>query len=433
MSTFNFLNTFNNYSVAEFTEFLKNNGLAEFETLAIMKNIDGHTFLNLAQFEISSWRPLINAYQVQKFWSFLNQLKEAPENFVFVASSKPAIPSKPVVSKQNIQKLSQNPSFLNSLRAAVQNHVGAKPEKDQPQDWLKSESNLEQNAAPLPPRPFNKKPLLAPPKFTDSESEDELIYESPDSEGESDFRNKGFIKKPLPELPVPPSPTPVQVPLPKVSPTSVVQKKVEEPPAQSKPPRRQPFRLGDHYNRQREKERELQKLEAQKPQKVSQKVPQNDTPPAYRPPPIKHEPVKRSPSIPRPPRALPRVDVADVTDLPEPSKSPPLEQEKYYRYTDRKGAEELLSEEFSDGTYLIRPSGTYYVTLSVRQGDKVYHIGVKKLESGLLEMQSAGLDLKFPTLNEIIDHFTKNPITVRNKYNAIIDIYLNKTLPEDRT
>ncbi|KRT81146.1 hypothetical protein AMK59_5732, partial [Oryctes borbonicus] len=284
MSKLSLLNTFDKYTVAEFVEFLKNNGLAEFETLAIRKNIDGYTFLQLAEFEINNWRPLINSYQVQKFWSFLNQLREAPENFVFVASPRPVVPAKPGLNNQNLQKLSQNPSFLNSLRAAVQSHVSSKKiEPDKGQGWPKGENKLEQNAAPLPPRPFNKKPLLPPPKFHDSESEDEndTIYESPDSEGESDFRNKAYKQKPLPELPAPSPAATVQVPLPKPSPIPVIQKQVEQPPEEPKPTRRQPFRLGDHYNRQREKERELQKLEVEK---------QNSAFPVFRPSPVKDVP-----------------------------------------------------------------------------------------------------------------------------------------------
>lgn len=255
-------------------------------------------------------------------------MRESPESFVFVAPTKPPVPTKPIPNKDHLQKLSENPSFLNSLRAAVQNRSGIKKVDDVPSNWAQNEEVKQQTSinisvvpkqVPLPPRPPAKKPQLPPIEYDEDESQDEeSVYVSPDDHSDNNF--SAFTQKSLPERP--PTPPPVAQSAPrKTTPLPDPPKLVEEV-HQEKPIQRQPFRLGDHYSKQRQREREITKTTVEN-LAPTRRTTLKDVSPARR--------SEKGGTIPRPPLNLVRAEVPDLpSDSPEPQpeeQPAPMEQE----------------------------------------------------------------------------------------------------------
>ncbi|GJQ69292.1 hypothetical protein Trydic_g6426 [Trypoxylus dichotomus] len=406
------VDTLNDFGVEEMIDFLKTNGLGEFEALAVRKHLDGYTFLNLSQAEIYNWIPLISPYQATKFFNFLQQVKDTPESVIFAPPARLDVSPKMSPIRQNFNKPSQNNPFLDSLRAVIQNRADSRKEKTNKSQGLTQNANSELH----PPMELsNKKSPLVQPEFhclvTDT-STGENIYDVP----RCDFNRNN----PSPEVPWAFAANSANNnTLRKLPSTPIGLKEIDYGSVGLKLASRQSCKLGEYHD----KHRNIEMMRSQSLSNISQTNVACPFRASFKNiSPTKMERICKT--LPRPPKVFPQIDGFDLPD--NSPKSPPLEPQDCQRLPKWR---DLLSEEFEDGTYLIRPSKIYYSALSVRQGNRVYHLGIKKTEDGMLEVESDGLGLKFASLDGLTAFFKMRPISVRNKRCEVVDIYLNHALP----
>lgn len=106
-------------------------------------------------------------------------------------------------------------------------------------------------------------------------------------------------------------------------------------------------------------------------------------------------------------------------------------EEPFYRNTTRKGAKVLLATSAS-GTFLIRPSRTYFLVLTIKHDDKIYNFGIERTPNNKLRLNTEG-NIKppeFSTLLEFVTYFIKEPVTFENG-DELTEIFLKTHLPPD--
>lgn len=109
-----------------------------------------------------------------------------------------------------------------------------------------------------------------------------------------------------------------------------------------------------------------------------------------------------------------------------------INDEPFYRNTDRKGAKQLL-QDLEDGAFLFRPSENYYLTLSLKYENKYFNLGIDKGENNRIRLntEDENLSPEFATLKEFVEHFTKEYLTFQHK-DRILRVHLKPALTADR-
>ncbi|CAH0558791.1 unnamed protein product [Brassicogethes aeneus] len=106
-----------------------------------------------------------------------------------------------------------------------------------------------------------------------------------------------------------------------------------------------------------------------------------------------------------------------------------LNNEPFYRNTDRKGAK-LLLRDLDDGVFLFRHSENprFFLTLTIKYNKQFFNIGIIKIGNKIrCDSLMEELTPEFSNLTDFISYFQKEPITIRN--NKEYSIYLNPILP----
>lgn len=100
----------------------------------------------------------------------------------------------------------------------------------------------------------------------------------------------------------------------------------------------------------------------------------------------------------------------------------------YFRRTDRKGADLLLSG-LDEGAFLIRPSKKYKYTMSIKTRCKILHVGIIDDNHTFQLQVSNGHEPKiFDNLKEMINFYLENPIHVVI-VDEIQELYIRNLLP----
>lgn len=108
-----------------------------------------------------------------------------------------------------------------------------------------------------------------------------------------------------------------------------------------------------------------------------------------------------------------------------------VSEEPFYRDTTRKGAKQLLSKS-GNGIFLIRPSRTYFLVLTVKNNNRIYNFGIERTSNNKLRLNTEG-NIKppeFSTLRDFVTYFINEPVTFENG-DELTEIYLKTYLPHD--
>ncbi|KAG5878729.1 hypothetical protein JTB14_000163 [Gonioctena quinquepunctata] len=108
-----------------------------------------------------------------------------------------------------------------------------------------------------------------------------------------------------------------------------------------------------------------------------------------------------------------------------------ISNESYYRYTDRKGAKQLLGN-LAEGAFLFRPSDKYYLVLTTKHNKKCYNFGILKTEEGKIRLNAhqGSEPPEFNTMQEFADYFSREPLTFVEG-ESLTEMYLNPVLPHN--
>lgn len=86
-----------------------------------------------------------------------------------------------------------------------------------------------------------------------------------------------------------------------------------------------------------------------------------------------------------------------------------------------------------NGTYLLRPSTTFYCTLVVKHADYIFNVGIsyEPLEKVFKCSSNPSESLSFTTVSELLHYFTINPLYLkkRNANSEINKVFLIRPLP----
>ncbi|XP_023023988.2 uncharacterized protein [Leptinotarsa decemlineata] len=108
-----------------------------------------------------------------------------------------------------------------------------------------------------------------------------------------------------------------------------------------------------------------------------------------------------------------------------------ISNEPYYRYTDRKGAKQLLRP-LKNGAFLFRPSEKHFLVLTTKHNNKFYNFGIERSQAGKIRLTADYRSEvpEFSSLQEFVEYFSKEPLTFQEA-TSLAMIYLNPVLPED--
>lgn len=109
-----------------------------------------------------------------------------------------------------------------------------------------------------------------------------------------------------------------------------------------------------------------------------------------------------------------------------------LNDEPFFRNTDRKGAKQLL-EGLEDGAFLFRRSHRpgFYLTLTVKHEKKIFNLGIIYANNKFkCDANDGTLTPEFSSLREFISYFEREPLTIRNDNEH--SVYLRPVLPSNR-
>ncbi|CAG9822476.1 unnamed protein product [Phaedon cochleariae] len=108
-----------------------------------------------------------------------------------------------------------------------------------------------------------------------------------------------------------------------------------------------------------------------------------------------------------------------------------INNEPYFRNTDRKGAKSLLRT-LEDGAFLFRPSRHYFLVLTIKTNNKFYNLGIERTKNDKIKLNSdtGSVPPEFSNLRDFVDHFTNEAVTFQVG-NELLETYLKPVLPPD--
>ncbi|CAH1106045.1 unnamed protein product [Psylliodes chrysocephalus] len=108
-----------------------------------------------------------------------------------------------------------------------------------------------------------------------------------------------------------------------------------------------------------------------------------------------------------------------------------INNEKFYRNTDRKGAKKLLCN-LEDGAFLFRPSRKYFLVLTLKKNGKYYNLGIERTNTNKIRLNSdsSSVSPEFGTLTAFVDYFKREALTFKEG-GIVIQICLKSSLLAD--
>ncbi|CAG9856341.1 unnamed protein product [Phyllotreta striolata] len=108
-----------------------------------------------------------------------------------------------------------------------------------------------------------------------------------------------------------------------------------------------------------------------------------------------------------------------------------INNERFYRNTDRKGAKQLLRA-LPSGSFLFRPSERYFLVLTLKAENRFYNLGIERTSTNKIRLNAdaSSVSPEFGTLRAFVDYFKKEPVTFTHG-NGLVEVCLNPSLPAD--
>ncbi|KAL3277686.1 hypothetical protein HHI36_013031 [Cryptolaemus montrouzieri] len=108
-----------------------------------------------------------------------------------------------------------------------------------------------------------------------------------------------------------------------------------------------------------------------------------------------------------------------------------LNNEKFYRNTDRKGAL-LLLRDLGDGAFVLRPSKKFFLSITVKKNGKYFNLGIMKtMQQKIYCGEGIMRTPEFTSIKTFLDHFEHTPLDLQGT-DGVEQVYLKKVLPGDR-